>query len=155
LIIPVAARADFIFLKDGTVLQGKIIQESSVEFDQTTHEPVRLASGFFLVDDGPRRTYFCQNQVSRVVTQKEQSSEVRFINPSSAVVAPRTVPPIWQVTQTEPCDGKWNRKIRLICGNSEGQTAPVTVKQHLGVLTPRFAKMDAITLYSWADYYLT
>src|SRR3954468_24433744 len=66
-----ATRADLIFLKDGTVLQGQVKRESRVEFDPVTHEAFHMAQGFFLVDDGPRRMYFCQNQVGRIVPQKE------------------------------------------------------------------------------------
>src|SRR5437868_1568914 len=42
------ARADLLFLKDGTVLQGRVKRESKVDFDPSTREPFRIPQGFFL-----------------------------------------------------------------------------------------------------------
>jgi pimeloyl-ACP methyl ester carboxylesterase len=144
-----AARADLIFLKDGTILQGKLSQEMKLDFDPVTHEPFRLASGFFLIDDGPRRNYFCQTQVDKVIKREEGSADVRFEYSKGFVVPPRSVPPIHQVVHVDPWDDKWERKIKI---NSSGHEA--TARQRLSLLTPQFASMDSLT-YSWKDYYLT
>jgi hypothetical protein len=148
------ARADLIFLKDGTILQGKLIRESVVDFDPATHEPIRMPVGFYLIDDGARRLYFCQSQVAKVVTQEEGQSDVRIPYQKGFVVSARGVPPIHQVVEAEPWDDQWNRKIRLL-SQANGGSSRVTVRQHLAMLTPQYAKADAITMYSWAQYYAT
>jgi hypothetical protein len=150
LVAVLPARADLIFLKDGTILQGKLIRESVIDYDPATREPIRLPSGFFLIDDGARRMYFCQTQVAKVVPQQEGASEVKILYPKSFATNPVSVPPIHQVLEAQPWDNSWTRKIRLRSQNSQ-----VTVKQHLAVLTPQWAKANAITMYFWADYYLT
>jgi hypothetical protein len=147
-----SARADLIFLKDGTILQGKLIRESIIDYDPATHEPIRLPVGFYLIDEGARRFYFCQTQVAKVVKQEEGTSEVQITYPRSWSVPPTPVPAIHQVIETEPWNAKWDRVIRLRNLNSP---TPFAAQQHLALITPRFARVDAITRYFWKNYYLT
>src|SRR5436309_13014336 len=52
---PPPARADRVILKDGTVLPGRVKQETKAEFDAMTHEAFQMAAGLCLIDDGRRR----------------------------------------------------------------------------------------------------
>jgi hypothetical protein len=145
-----AARADLIFLKDGTVLQGKLSRETTVDIDPVTKDGFRLPNGFYLIDDGPRRLYFCQTQVEKVVKQQENVSEIRIKFDGDFLVPVRGVPPIHQVSRIDPWDAKCQRTITI---NSSGHE--VSVRQHLTLLTPQFACLDAVSRYHWKDYYLT
>lgn len=145
-----AARADLIFLKDGTVLQGKLSRETTFDFDSATKEGFRVPSGFYLIDDGPRRLYFCQTQVEKVVKQEENLAEVRIKFDGDFVTLVRGVPPIHQVSRIDPWTDKCERTIHI---NSEGRQ--IAIRQHITTLTPQFACLDAIKSYHWKDYYLT
>jgi pimeloyl-ACP methyl ester carboxylesterase len=141
-------RADLIFLKDGTVLQGKLGHENTLEFDPVTKEPMRMPIGFYVCDDGARRIYFPQSQVSRLVTQQEGASDVRIDFPKPYSVPAMRVIPIHQILETDPWDEKWNRRIRFRSGD-----ITASVNQHLALLTPQYAKVDATNRFAWADYY--
>jgi hypothetical protein len=143
------ARADLIFLKDGTVLQGRIRRETKLEFDPVTHEPIQIPQGFFLVDDGPRRIYFPQSQVGRLVSQKEGQTEERISYPREFTVPTVPVPPIHEVVEVTPFDAKWDRKIRVRSGGKAD-----LVPQHLHTLTPQYANVNAVKHYAWPSYYL-
>ncbi len=147
------ARADLIFLRDGTVLQGKLIQEMRVEVDPYEHEPIRLGTAFFLIDDGPRRMYFAHSQVGEngVVKQQVGTSEVQVKWERTAYVPSHPVPPIYQVERVDPWDAKWNRRIYI----RSKENTHVDVPQHLMALTPHYAKASATGKYVWANYYLT
>jgi hypothetical protein len=145
-----AARGDLIFLKDGTTLQGKLSRETKVEVDPAGQEAFRMPVGFYLVDEGARRIYFSQSQVARLVSQQEGTSETRIDYPKTWAVPARGVPPIHQILQADPWDSKWDRRIRI-----RSQDSSVALQQHLALLTPRFAKVDATTHYAWAQYYQT
>src|SRR5215813_7926004 len=56
------ARADLIFFTDGYVLQGKVVRQTTTELDSATGELFTIPRGFYFVDDGPRRVYFCNHK---------------------------------------------------------------------------------------------
>ncbi len=140
--------ADLVFLKDGTVLQGQAKRETKVEFDPATHDAFHVPNGFFLLDDGPRRLYFCQTQAARVVPQKDVGETIVPHKFTFEVYA-RGVPPIHQILEVGAWNDEWKRKIRFRnVGNAVG------AQQHLAVLTPYYARVESMT-YWWNSYYLT
>src|SRR5262249_44986024 len=62
----------------------------------------------------------------------------------------RRVPPIHEGVAVSPFDAKWDRKIRVRSGGKAD-----LVPQHLHLLTPRFAQVNAVKHYAWASYFLT
>lgn len=59
LVVTTASLADYIFLKDGFVLQGKVLKEYENITDPSGIQiAISKLGGFYLVDDGVRRTYF-------------------------------------------------------------------------------------------------
>ncbi len=144
------ARGDVVFLKDGTILQGKLHREAKQESDPATGEPYRFAAGFFFIDDGPRRVVFCQSQVVKFVQQEEGTSEVRIAAAKKWATLARPTPPIQRVLGADPFDARWDRTIHILTPLGD-----VHVPQHLSLLTPLYAKVDALKRYTWANYYLT
>jgi hypothetical protein len=66
-VLGTAARlhADLVFLKDGTVLQGKVNRQASNFVDPASGQMVQAAriGGFYQIDDGARRVVFSHRQV--------------------------------------------------------------------------------------------
>src|SRR5262245_18314279 len=150
LLVPAAARADLLFLKDGFVLQGKVKRESVTEFDPVGKEPIIIPKGFFLLDDGPRRVYFSPTQV-RIVEKMPEPVEERVVLKSSAMILnPKVPPPILEVVNPGEFNAKWQRTYTY-----RSTTGRVTAGQHLGLLTPSWARVDASTRFFWSAAYLT
>src|SRR5262245_64652450 len=70
------ARADVVLLKDGHVLQGKVLRESQVIVEGGV--PYTIPKTFFLVDDQVRRVIFAARQVEDVEAG-DTSSEADFV----------------------------------------------------------------------------
>src|SRR5262245_55505104 len=150
LLVPAAARADLLFLKDGFVLQGKVRRESVTEFDPVSKELIIIPKGFFLLDDGPRRVYFSPTQV-RVVEKMPEPVEERVALKSSAMILnPKVLPPVLEVIDPGELSPKWQRTYTF--RSSAGR---VKVGQHLGLLTPSSARVDGTTRFFWSAAYLT
>lgn len=68
LIFTAGIRADYIFLKDGFVLQGKVYKQYEYINDSSsgTQIAINKLGGFYLVDDGVRRTYFPTSLVASI-----------------------------------------------------------------------------------------
>ncbi|HTU92680.1 MAG TPA: hypothetical protein VMF69_21545, partial [Gemmataceae bacterium] len=49
----VPIRADLFFFKDGTVVEGRVKREMTLEFDQVARDAYYMPHGFFFLDDGP------------------------------------------------------------------------------------------------------
>src|SRR5687767_8636448 len=54
----IGLRADTVTFKDGFVLEGKIKRENKTIVDPASREPIQLADGLFMVDDGARLIVF-------------------------------------------------------------------------------------------------
>src|SRR5437879_1130090 len=72
------ACADFIYLKDGYVLQGRVRREGINEWDPSSRNFNWMPRGFFFLDDGPRRIFFSPSQV-RIVEKMSAPSEARVV----------------------------------------------------------------------------
>lgn len=79
-----SVQADFIFLKDGFVLQGRLLKQYDTIMDPSGIQvAISKLGGFYLVDDGVRRTYFPTNMVgsTEAIDRKSQLEQFRF-NPT-------------------------------------------------------------------------
>lgn len=144
------SQADLVYLKDGYVLEGKVKRDHQLELDPATKEPVAYPRGLFQVDDGCRRVHFLPSQ-ARIAEREEASKEEKFVS-SKVIFIPhnRPMPSIWEVLQVEPWDDKWERGFIF-----NGPTGKVGLKQHLGAITPTWARVDAINRHRWGCMYLT
>jgi len=143
-------RADLVYLKDGYVLEGKVKRDHQLELDPATKEPVAFPRGLFQVDDGCRRVHFLPGQ-ARIAERDEASKEEKFLSPKVIFIPHnRPMPSIWEVLQVEPWDDKWERGFIF-----NGPTGKVGLKQHLGAITPTWARVDAINRHRWGCMYLT
>jgi pimeloyl-ACP methyl ester carboxylesterase len=145
-----AARADFIILKDGFVLQGKVKREHSTLFDEVTKEPILVPKGFFMIYDGARKVYFSPSQV-RVADKKDPPNEERILAKYTKLqVNPKRMPGILGVIEAPAWDHGWERRITL--RTSDGTE---NLPQHIGWLTPYWVRADSMGKYFWSAAYLT
>jgi pimeloyl-ACP methyl ester carboxylesterase len=144
------ATADVIVLKDGFVLQGKVKRETALEFDKVGGEMIAIPKGFFMIDDGPRRVYFSPGQVASA-DKKDPPNEERILAKYSKLqVNPRNLPPLLGVLKAPEWDEGWERQITI-----QAPDGPKTLPQHLGMLTPYWARADSMGKFFWSCGYLT
>lgn len=64
-LVPTFTRGEYVFLKDGTVLRGRVLREGQLHRDPASGNVVWLADaqGFYLVADGARRIAFSHKNV--------------------------------------------------------------------------------------------
>jgi hypothetical protein len=145
-----AGRADLLFLKDGFVLQGKVKREGTIIFDEATKEPIHMPKGFFMVDDGPRRVFFSHTQV-RIAEKKDPPNEEKVVAKYSKVqVNPRILPPLLEVLKAKDWDQGWERQVTI-----RTPDGPLTLPQHVGMVTPYWARADSMGRFAWSAAYLT
>jgi dienelactone hydrolase len=156
---PPEKQSGVIYLKDGFVLKGYVVQPSETIIDPFSQQPITLHQGIFLVDDGCRRYMFSHGHVER--------AEYRPFDLGRAVSFPRynsfldgkSVLPVRELLDV----GSWNetqdRTYKFRAPDRE-----VTLTQHLVYLTPHYARVDSlgrdpVTLkenpYAWTSYYRT
>src|SRR5262245_5792127 len=105
------ARADLVFLKDGHVLQGKVRREFTAEFAAVSKYLVLMPTGYFMLDDGPRRIYFSPSQV-RIVEKMSSPPEDRVLSHRGRLIlSPKNMPPIHEVLEVGPWNyDRWERE---------------------------------------------
>jgi pimeloyl-ACP methyl ester carboxylesterase len=144
------ARADLLYFKDGFALEGKVKREMTLEFDQVGKQAYHMPKGFYFVDDGPRRIFFSPSQV-RYVFSKDPSGEERIVYPDSKPqVNAKRLPEILEVVKPQEWDSSWSRRFRF-----RSPLGPVNVPQHIGMLSPFWARADSPGNYFWSCAYLT
>jgi predicted esterase len=150
LLTPPPAAADIIYFKDGFAVRGKTREEVTLYIDPHSKIAVPLPKNFFYVEDGARHFYFNPNQVQE--PQKQEIVYDPFLKwdrpalpngPSGPVVAEILDPGTW--------DEKWNRKIRFV----SKRDVKVSMPQHMAILNPYYARVDAIENVRWHSFYLT
>jgi pimeloyl-ACP methyl ester carboxylesterase len=144
--------ADLIFLKDGFVLQGRVRREGVTEFDTVGKEPVFIPKGFFLLDDGPRNIYFSPTQ-ARIVDKKAPPVEERVEHKTNKILLLNRLakmPPLLEVLDVGDWNSRWERTFTF-----RYPDGAATVPQHLGLLTPYWARVDATARVWWSEAYLT
>src|SRR5262249_31006586 len=151
LVLSSAAQADLLFLKDGFILQGKVRRESIVEFDPVGKDMVTIPKGFFLLDDGPRRIYYSPAQVRIVEKMPEPVEEqIPHKSPIFGIFRPQPMPPLTGVEEVTEWTGKWEREIVF----SSPNRPRIRCRQHLGLVTPSYVRIDATPRFQWSCAYL-
>jgi pimeloyl-ACP methyl ester carboxylesterase len=145
-------RADVVILKDGTILHGKLLQDSELVLDKEIG-PIPMAKGFFMVDDGVRRVIFPSRQIPNadaIDTRDTLSGPgVEMFQTSFARLNTLKMEGLGLVTQITPWNAKWERSITFLTTRG-----PETVKQKLQLLTPHSVWVGA-DRYRWKACYLT
>lgn len=144
------SNADLIFLKDGYVLQGRVIERKTLEFDATTKTIVDFPQGHIFVDDVVRRVFFSYDLLREVKERKPPKDEV-FVSPNPArSLNPRVIPAIEEIIEAPSFNGKWERfwKVRTVQG-------PLSLPQRAAAIGPYFARFDTFGMYAGSAFYLT
>lgn len=146
-----ASHADLVIFKDGYTLQGKIKREMTNFVDSTSGVQMNVPKlgGFFMVDDGARFMYFSSRQIQEVPDQ-DPTQQLDAIRLQSPIVPRRPLKlPAWQFVSVTDWNTKWDRVLTI--NTQDGRRR---VEQHLSLLTPRIAQIDARD-YNWKACYLT
>lgn len=147
-----AGRADIVIFKDGYVLSGQVAQQNETIVDPVSGQTMRVHKGAFFVGDGARRITFSHQQAQAVEKKDVNTDSVVFWKRVSRLNS-YVMDPILQVFEVTPWDSRWERKFDF--GTiSNGKRWRYKIDQRLTVLTPQFAKIDALR-YHWSAYYTT
>jgi pimeloyl-ACP methyl ester carboxylesterase len=146
------ARADLLFFKDGFAIEGRVKREMTLEFDKVGREAYHMPKGFFFLDDGPRRVFFSPSQV-RFILEKDPPSEERILckNPIYGQGNPKRFPGLLEVMSAPEWNPQWSRRFEFRSMNGNREDVP----QHIGMLTPYWARVDSMGKYFWSCAYLT
>jgi predicted esterase len=147
------ARSDLLFFKDGFPVEGQVKREMTLEFDKVARDAYYMPKGFFFLDDGPRRIFFSPSQVL-YVSDKDPPAEERILrkNPLPGQVNPKKFPPLLEVKTAPAWNDTWSRRFQF---RALGYDKPVDVPQHIGMLTPYWARVDSMGRFWWSCAYLT
>jgi pimeloyl-ACP methyl ester carboxylesterase len=146
-----------VYLKDGTVLKGYVLQPSEDIVDPVSSQLVRLHKGIFVVDDMCRRYFFSHAWVDHADTRDFDLGKVVRWKVNSSFPDGKSLPPVRQVLEAGKWDERWNRNYRF-----REPKGAITLSQHLSVLTPVYARVDANCFdpvthesyrYPWTSYY--
>lgn len=143
------ATAAILIFKDGFVLQGDVKQGQTPEFEGGTVVPI--STGPMFLDDGPRRFLFSHQQLEAVENKGngQERDIVKFTNPLYPGFGLRILP-FMSAGPTTDWDDQWQRDFTLITPANR-----IKVKQRINLLTPHYARIDAVYQYAWNAYYLT
>jgi hypothetical protein len=139
-----------IILKDGFVLQGMVRREGHYEIEEG-QAVVFMPSGFFFLDDYPRRQYFSPSLMQQSPTEIKPPA-YEPIGPKKPDIATEhhQIPSVDEVLSVSAFDEDWNRTIQFRSGLREH-----TLHQRVIALTPYFAHTFTTKEYSWPAMYLT
>ncbi|MHB1422645.1 MAG: carboxylesterase family protein [Gemmataceae bacterium] len=146
------ARADLFFFKDGFVIEGRVMRNFTLEFDQISRDAYYMPKGSFFLDDGPRRIFFSPSRL-QFISEKELPSEERIHskNPLPGQVKPLRFPGLLEVVGAPDWDNRWCRRFKF----RSNYGTIVDVPQHIGTLTPYWAEIESRGHYFWGCAYLT
>jgi pimeloyl-ACP methyl ester carboxylesterase len=150
-----------IYLKDGRVLKGVVIQSTETIIDPVNKDLITLHKGIFVLDDYCRRYFFSHAFVDHADSREfDLGTRVVWDFPRSFPDG-LTLPPVREVLDVGKWDDKWNR-------NYHFRYAPdreIKLSQHLSFLSPHYARVDANCIdpanpkktyrYPWTSYYPT
>ncbi len=148
----VTTRADVLIFKDGFTLEGKLIAEGSTTFENG--QAIWMPRGAYFVDDYARRLFFPVHMVQEPTKQPYDPGKAYLYK--SLIVYPPSVLSlggIESVSDTEPWDAKWHRKVALVPASG----TPTTVIEVLTYLDPHACKTatQSNSRYKWLAGYLT
>ena len=146
------ARADLLFFKDGFPVEGQVQREMTLEFDKVGRDAYYIPKGFFFLNDGPRRIFFSPPQVL-YVSEKDPPTEEKIFckNPLPGQLNPKKFPGLLEVVKAPEWNDTWSRRFQFLSGNGVVENVP----QHIGKLTPYWARVDSLGRYFWSCAYLT
>jgi pimeloyl-ACP methyl ester carboxylesterase len=152
-----SARADLFIFKDGFVVEGRVKRQMTLEFDQVARDAYYMPFGFYFLDDGPRRIFFCPSQIGNIL-EKDPPTEEKIArkDPLPGQVRPMKFPGLWGISQTPPeWSETWSRRFVFLTRNFSGQMVDVQVPQHINSLTPYWAEVQSRGKFFWGCAYLT
>ncbi len=155
-LMPVAGQADFVFLKDGTILRGDVQREGVAYRDNPSGQDFWMAKigGFYLVDDRTRKIIFSQRNVLAALpdpTEGEESKETFRLNHVLRNNPPRYLTAI-QIDRTGGLDITGVRKITVSHGRGSKATTE-DMDQCLIAITPHTVRASTRG-HVWSCNYL-
>lgn len=147
-----AALGHLVIFKDGYVLRGEVKRQTTNFIDPASGQQVEVnkLGGFFMVDDVARRIVFSLRQVEEV-DEKDVNRDADLVRLTQRIhrLDNFRLPAQVQFLGTTPFDAKWERDFNVL-----GPLGKIKIPQRLTVLSPHYARVDALRYY-WTSYYLT
>ncbi|MFL5339543.1 MAG: hypothetical protein ACJ8F7_05180 [Gemmataceae bacterium] len=140
-----AARADVVYLKDGTVLHGKVL----VKREEVEGIPVPIGN-FFAVSDGVRFIVFSTRNLDP--GRPPENTDIRgdFIRlERDYPKSPHGPPPGGEFRGTTPYNERGERTLNMMT-----PMGAQPIRQRVTFMSPYHTRLDAIE-FSWASHYLT
>lgn len=138
---------DAIIFKDGFFLQGKVRQDQEFISDPSG-QGVMVPKGGYFMDDVVRRITFPHSYLMEVIKPNQNDSSAGLESFKMTTRIGRTAPefglPILDGAKPDSWNDKWERD--FVVGR-------IHVLQRLGILTPYYARADALR-YNWSAYFL-
>jgi pimeloyl-ACP methyl ester carboxylesterase len=160
---PATAPADAVYLKDGTILHGKVRREADAVSDPVTGAmvPVFKANDYFIIDDKVRWVLFSgkkDNVINADPDVNIRNDFITLLNPRP-IGQDKPMPGKVGVRLFTPFDSKWSRIAKLntfmtVAPNTPEQVLPMEATQRLMTLTP-YAAVVQTQHYRWNMSYLT
>lgn len=157
LVLAISSRADFVFLDDGTTLQGRIQREGTAHIDPVSGQPVWMPryGNYYVVDDGARRIVFSSRRVREAVDAgpRADTREIFRTGRVQGTQANSPKVPAHKLREEVPW-GTTDKRfgIRDIVLQNRGQDLPI--KQIITDVTPHVVRAGGM-YYKWNSYYLT
>jgi pimeloyl-ACP methyl ester carboxylesterase len=128
-----------VYLKDGHVLKGYVVQPSETIVDPISQQPITLHKGIFLVDDLCRRFFFSHAYVDHAETRPFDPGKYFLDKRSTSFPEAKSLPPIRELLKV----GEWSDKAdrEYVFRNPLGEE--VKLSQHASLLAPHFIRVDA------------
>jgi hypothetical protein len=149
------ARAEVIILRDGYALHGKLGTEQETVSDKLTGIliPVKKASGFTSVDDGPRWTVFSVNykRIGEVNPFNKFEGNTQLVRPSKFGQL-STAQYMEKYKPDSDFDSRWQRTLYYRDALNPRQL--YNIEQQVDILTPHYTRVVSSSHY-WINYYLT
>ncbi len=137
-----------IVLKDGFVLQGMVRREGNGEI--VDNQVIFIPTGFFFLDDNPRRQYFSPILMQSATEIKQPTDDkvvVKNFNPH--MLASQEKPWLDEILDAGAWGDDWTRTIKIRFGAKER-----TIHQEIIAVTPYYTN-TVMKNYAWQSLYLT
>lgn len=140
LIMPPTAHAIHVFLKDGRVLRGKVVEISGLsERLANPNKSTGAVRAILLVNDDLRRTFISQRQIQAVREEEPGEAPEKFVVWQHVRQGGQEIASMGPIVRIAPFD-EFGRRIITI-NSSKGQ---VNLIQGITELTPTYAKVEGI-----------
>jgi pimeloyl-ACP methyl ester carboxylesterase len=143
--------AHLVIMKDGFTLKGLVKQETTSFVDPASGQQIPVpktdSPTKVKIDDGARRIILSRTHVKDAFPDPGGDKDLVALE-RRFVRLDRFRMPSGQYAGFGPWDDKWDRVVKL--DSSRGR---IEIAQHLSILTPYFARIDA-RRYNWSPHYL-